>query len=91
MDKHLVLTEILMAIHGVNSLEKHDEFPELILDNLWNAVKELCGIKAEGRFSNKVLEYVLDELKRIDTANEDPYEDLIEYLTTSKIEMNGGY
>lgn len=91
MDKHLVLTELLMAMHGINGLEKSNEMPDLILDNIWNSIKEICGIKAEGRFSDKVLEYVIDELNRTKIVDENPYGELIEYLTTSKIEMNGGY
>lgn len=91
MDKHLILTELLMAMKGVNGVEKSSEMPDLILDNIWTAIKEICGIKAEGRFSDKIREYVIDELNRTKVVDENPYGDLIEYLTTSKIEMNGGY
>lgn len=89
MDKHRVLTELFMAIGALQSLiNEESELPSLIEDSIWIAIKEICNIKVESKLDTKIREYVLESIAATKHVDEEPYKNLINYLLSSKIEMN---
>jgi|GEM_PF-6928204 len=91
MDKDLILSELFHAMKILQDEQNGDNHNDFVISCIWTSVKEICGIKAEGRFSNKILEYVLELLDSSELPQEEPYKNLILYLTNSKIEMNEDY
>lgn len=93
MDKHLVLSELLLVLDSIKNEKDGGGTPIPQIDSLWTAIKEISGIKADGLFSNHLLNYVLemmDNPKR-KLSDDDPYGNIIEYLTNSTIVVHENF
>ncbi|MBD8839383.1 hypothetical protein IFU39_16345 [Paenibacillus sp. CFBP 13594] len=93
MDKSYVLSELLFVVHNMKGSIDENEFNSLTVDSLWNVIKEICGIKADGKFSDHLLKYVLDMLDdpKRKGSDDEPYKKIIDYLTNSKIETHENF
>ncbi|MEK4289394.1 hypothetical protein [Paenibacillus sp. FSL P4-0502] len=89
MDNNKMLYDLLGALKALNESEIKESPIVYSIDNIWSVIKEICGIKISGPFNFKILDYVLERVGLVKFATEDCYDDLIEFLTTTKIEMNG--
>ncbi|KHL91502.1 hypothetical protein QW71_34175 [Paenibacillus sp. IHB B 3415] len=87
MDKNRTLDELFGAMKALYEMNSNESPVVYAIGNIWNAVKEICEFEVQGPLSEKILEYVLERLEK-SNSGEDRFENLIAYLTTSKIEMN---
>lgn len=90
MNKQIVLDELLGALKALHELQSNESPIVYSIGNIWAAIKEICGIKVNGALNEKILEYVLETIESCPPI-ESRFENLISYLTTSKIEMNEDY
>ncbi|KUP20891.1 hypothetical protein [Paenibacillus sp. DMB5] len=90
MDKNKILYELLWAMKILHEMNSTDITIYYSIRNIWNAIKDICEFNIQGPLNEKILQQVLQSLKKSKTGD-DKIENLILYLTTSKIEMNMHY
>jgi hypothetical protein len=87
MDNNKILFELLGAMKALHE-SKITEAPILYsIGNIWTAVSEICGIKIAGPFNENMQAYILERLSLVSFVQEDSFDHIIEFLTTTKIEM----